>query len=97
MRGREFVMKDMYSMPTWTLRTPLTLRSALARCRIPAIFGEEGLGWSRVEADTGNIGGMGCVEYQVHATSERTWCCTALMQPCSKPGEDGVATSARCA
>eukprot|EP00946_MAST-07B_sp_MAST-7B-sp1_P002335 g2335.t1 len=69
MRGREFVMKDMYSFDADVdaAHTTYSEVSASYAAVFRAIFGEEGLGWSRVEADTGNIGGTLSHEYQVHA------------------------------
>ena len=69
MRSREFVMKDMYSFDAdeeaakRAYNEVSTSYSALCH----AVFGSEGQGWSRVEADTGNIGGSLSHEYQVHA------------------------------
>jgi len=69
MRSREFIMKDMYSFDLDETNAIQTYNevslSYNALCH--AIFGQEGKGWSRVEADTGNIGGSLSHEYQVHA------------------------------
>lgn len=69
MRGREFVMKDMYSFDADVdaARNAYAEVSASYGAIFSAIFGDEGTGWSRVEADTGNIGGSLSHEYQVHA------------------------------
>jgi prolyl-tRNA synthetase len=69
MRGREFVMKDMYSFDADVdaARAAYDEVSASYAAIFRAIFGNEGTGWSRVEADTGNIGGSLSHEYQVHA------------------------------
>ena len=69
MRSREFIMKDMYSFDTDSTAAKIAYKevSASYGALFHAIFGQEGVGWSRVEADTGNIGGSLSHEYQVHA------------------------------
>jgi prolyl-tRNA synthetase len=67
MRSREFTMKDMYSFDINATKAIEAYNevsvSYNALCH--AIFGRNG--WSRVEADTGNIGGTLSHEYQIHS------------------------------
>jgi len=65
MRGREFVMKDAYSFHTDAADLDQTYRAMeTAYCRI---FERCGLGYTKVEADTGNIGGSESHEFMVLA------------------------------
>jgi prolyl-tRNA synthetase len=65
MRGREFIMKDAYSFHADAGDLDTTYRAMeAAYCRI---FERCGLGYTPVEADTGNIGGSESHEFMVLA------------------------------
>jgi len=65
MRGREFIMKDAYSFDASAEDLDLAYRAMeTAYCRI---FERCGLSYTRVEADTGNIGGSESHEFMVLA------------------------------
>ncbi len=65
MRGREFIMKDAYSFHADAEDLDLAYRAMeAAYCRI---FERCGLGYTQVEADTGNIGGSESHEFMVLA------------------------------
>ena len=65
MRGREFLMKDAYSFHADATDLDQTYRAMeKAYCRI---FERCGLGYTPVEADTGNIGGSESHEFMVLA------------------------------
>ena len=65
MRGREFIMKDAYTFHADAEDLDLAYRAMeAAYCRI---FERCGLGYTQVEADTGNIGGSESHEFMVLA------------------------------
>jgi prolyl-tRNA synthetase len=65
MRGREFVMKDAYTFHTDAEDLDAAYRAMeQAYCRV---FERCGLGYTQVEADTGNIGGSESHEFMVLA------------------------------
>jgi prolyl-tRNA synthetase len=65
MRGREFIMKDAYSFHVDADDLDLAYRAMeAAYCRV---FERCGLGYTQVEADTGNIGGSESHEFMVLA------------------------------
>ncbi|MFV2071524.1 MAG: proline--tRNA ligase [Thermoanaerobaculales bacterium] len=65
MRGREFIMKDAYSFHADAEDLDTAYRAMeAAYCRI---FERCGLGYTKVEADTGNIGGSESHEFMVLA------------------------------
>jgi len=78
MRGREFLMKDAYSFHVDDEDLDRTYRAMeAAYCRI---FERCGLGYTPVEADTGNIGGSASHEFMVLADT----------------GEDGIMSCPAC-
>lgn len=78
MRGREFLMKDAYSFHADAEDLDTTYRAMeKAYCRI---FERCGLGYTPVEADTGNIGGSESHEFMVLADT----------------GEDGIMSCPSC-
>ena len=78
MRGREFLMKDAYSFHADAEDLDRTYRAMeKAYCRI---FERCGLGYTPVEADTGNIGGSESHEFMVLADT----------------GEDAIMTCTTC-
>ncbi len=78
MRGREFVMKDAYSFHTTASDLDVAYRAMeAAYCRV---FERCGLGYTKVEADTGNIGGSESHEFMVLADT----------------GEDAIVACSRC-
>ncbi len=65
MRGREFIMKDAYSFHSTAEDLDVAYRAMeRAYCRV---FERCGLSYTRVEADTGNIGGSESHEFMVLA------------------------------
>jgi prolyl-tRNA synthetase len=65
MRGREFIMKDAYSFHADAENLDAAYRAMEAAYR--QIFERCGLGYTQVEADTGNIGGSESHEFMVLA------------------------------
>jgi prolyl-tRNA synthetase len=65
MRGREFIMKDAYSFHADTEDLDRAYRAMEAAYR--RVFERCGLGYTQVEADTGNIGGSESHEFMVLA------------------------------
>ncbi len=78
MRGREFIMKDAYSFHVDAADLDLAYRAMEAAYR--RIFERCGLGYTPVEADTGNIGGSESHEFMVLADT----------------GEDAIVSCAAC-
>ncbi len=67
MRGREFIMKDAYSFHAGAEDLDRAYRAMeAAYCRV---FERCGLGYTKVEADTGNIGGSESHEFMVLAST----------------------------
>jgi prolyl-tRNA synthetase len=67
MRGREFIMKDAYTFHVDADDLDLAYRAMeAAYCRV---FERCGLGYTQVEADTGNIGGSESHEFMVLANT----------------------------
>jgi prolyl-tRNA synthetase len=67
MRGREFLMKDAYSFHSSFEDLDVAYRAfELAYCRV---FERCGLSYTKVEADTGNIGGSESHEFMVLAST----------------------------
>jgi prolyl-tRNA synthetase len=78
MRGREFIMKDAYTFHADAGDLDLAYRAMeAAYCRV---FERCGLGYTKVEADTGNIGGSESHEFMVLADT----------------GEDAILSCAAC-
>ncbi len=65
MRGREFIMKDAYTFHADAEDLDLAYRAMEAAYR--GVFERCGLGYTQVEADTGNIGGSESHEFMVLA------------------------------
>jgi prolyl-tRNA synthetase len=65
MRGREFIMKDAYTFHTSAHDLDIAYRAMERAYR--RIFERCGLGYTQVEADTGNIGGSESHEFMVLA------------------------------
>ncbi len=78
MRGREFIMKDAYSFHADAEDLDAAYRAMEAAYR--RIFERCGLGYTQVEADTGNIGGSESHEFMVLADT----------------GEDAILACASC-
>jgi len=78
MRGREFIMKDAYSFHSDAEDLDTAYRAMEAAYR--RIFERCGLGYTQVEADTGNIGGSESHEFMVLADT----------------GEDAILACASC-
>ncbi len=67
MRGREFIMKDAYSFHVDAADLDLAYRAMETAYR--RVFERCGLGYTQVEADTGNIGGSESHEFMVLAAT----------------------------
>ncbi|MCD4751163.1 MAG: proline--tRNA ligase [Thermoanaerobaculales bacterium] len=78
MRGREFIMKDAYTFHATSDCLDEAYRAMEAAYR--RIFSRCGLGFTQVEADTGNIGGSDSHEFMVLADT----------------GEDAIISCASC-
>ncbi len=78
MRGREFIMKDAYTFHATAESLDEAYRAMESAYR--RIFERCGLGFTQVEADTGNIGGSDSHEFMVRADT----------------GEDAIISCAAC-